>query len=97
MKTVVLSVCLLLASVASAQTVTTTVTITTAQQNAETMARRGILGHCGGAGGRREGVGFSAVSADAAVKNCCFWGRYRVREIGVARGARGWYACVRYE
>lgn len=94
MKTVVLSLCLLFASVAAAQNVTV---IVTAQQSAETMARRGILGHCGGAGGRREGVGFSAVSADAAIKNCCFWGRYRAREIGVARGVRGWYACVRYE
>lgn len=94
MKTIVLSLCLLFASVASAQNVTV---IVTAQQSAETMARRGILGHCGGAGGRREGVGFSAASADAAIKNCCFWGRYRVREIGVARGVRGWYACVRYE
>ena len=69
----------------------------TAQQDAELMARRGAMAHCGRNGGRREGVGFSPVSADAAVKNCCFWGRYRVREIGVARGPRGWYACVRYE
>jgi hypothetical protein len=96
MKTVILSLCLLFASVASAQNVTVTVAVT-AQQSAETMARRGVLGHCGGARGRREGVGFSSVSSDAAIKNCCFWGKYRAREIGVARGARGWYACVRYE
>lgn len=92
MKQIALSlVFALLATVASAQQ------ITTAQSDAEVMARRGVLAHCGRAGGRREGVGFSPVSADAAVKNCCFWGRYRVREIGVAKGVRGWYACVRYE
>jgi hypothetical protein len=81
----------------AAQTTTVIVVETTAQQDAETMARRGFLGHCGRNGGRREGVGFSAISADHAIRSCCFWGRYRVREIGVARGTRGWYACVRYE
>lgn len=78
-------------------TVTTTTTVTTAQQDAETMARTGVLRHCGRSGGRREGIGFSTVSPDHAMRNCCFWGVYRAREIGVARGRRGWYACVRYE
>jgi hypothetical protein len=96
MRSVVLSLCLLAFFSAPASSQTVTVTIS-AQQSAEKMARRGILSHCGGNAGRREGVGFSPVSADAAIKNCCFWGRYRVREIGVARGHRGWYACVRYE
>jgi hypothetical protein len=73
------------------------VTISSAQDDAETMARTGILRHCGKNGGRREGIGFSSSSADAAVRNCCFYGRYRIVERGVARGPRGWYAVLRYE
>jgi hypothetical protein len=55
-----------------------------------------ILRHCRTAGGCVEGIGMSSVSADAAIKRCCFWGR-PVREIGVCRGRNGmYYACVRY-
>ena len=75
---------------------TTTITITTAQQEAEGMARTGLLRHCGRNGGRAEGIGFSTVSADHAIRNSCYWGQRKPREIGVARGPRGWYACVRY-
>ena len=71
------------------------VTITTAQDAAVTLARRGTLVHTGC--GQTEGIGFSAVSADDAIKRCCFWGKRRPLDIGVARGARGWYAVVRYE
>lgn len=74
-----------------------TVNISSAQDDAETMARTGILRHCGKNGGRREGIGFSSSSPDAAVKNCCYYGRYRIVERGVARGPRGWYAVLRYE
>lgn len=82
-------------------TVTTT-TIVSAQEAAEQMARTGVLRHCGRAGGRREGIGFSSSSPDAAVRNCCYYsdamrGRYRIVERGVARGPRGWFAVVRYE
>jgi hypothetical protein len=73
------------------------VNITSAQQDAETMARTGILRHCGTAGGRREGIGFSSSSPDAALRNCCYYGRYRIVEKGVARGPRGWFAVIRYE
>jgi hypothetical protein len=73
------------------------VTITSAQQDAETMARTGILRHCGTAGGKREGIGFSSASPDAALRNCCYYGRYRIVEKGVARGPRGWFAVIRYE
>lgn len=73
------------------------VTISSAQDDAETMARTGVLRHCGKNGGRREGIGFSSSSPDAAVRNCCFYGRYRIVERGVARGPRGWYAVLRYE
>jgi hypothetical protein len=98
MRWILLCLCLLAAAPAVADvTVTTTTTVTSAQQDAETMARTGVLRHCGRAGGRREGIGFSTVSPDHAMRNCCFWGKYRPREIGVARGRRGWYACIRYE
>lgn len=73
------------------------VNITSAQQDAETMARTGVLRHCGTAGGRREGIGFSSSSPDAALRNCCYYGRYRIVEKAVARGTRGWYAVIRYE
>jgi len=73
------------------------VTISSAQDDAEQMARTGVLRHCGRNGGRREGIGFSSSSADAAVRNCCYYGRYRIVEKGVARGPRGWFAVIRYE
>ena len=83
--------------VAQAETYVTVVNVTSAQADAEQMARTGILRHCGRNGGRREGIGFSTVSADDAVKRCCFYGKYRIAERGVARGTRGWYAVLRYE
>jgi len=78
------------------------VNISSAQQDAETMARTGVLRHCGTAGGRREGIGYSSSSPEAAERACCFYndamrGRYRIVERGVARGPRGWYAVLRYE
>ena len=96
--TLVLVVC----NVATADTYVIVNSVTSAQQDAERMARTGRLGHCGTAGGRREGIGYSMVSADAAVRSCCYYsdamrGRYRIVERGVARGPRGWYAVIRYE
>jgi hypothetical protein len=78
------------------------VNITSAQQDAESMARSGVLRHCGTAGGRREGIGFSSSSPLDAERACCFYsdamrGRYRIVEKGVARGPRGWFAVIRYE
>lgn len=72
------------------------VTIGSAQSDAETIARTGVLRHCGNNNGRREGIGFSSSSPDAAVRSCCFYGRYRIVERGVARGPKGWYAVLRY-
>lgn len=82
-----------------AQTVVTqqTITVLTAQKAAENMARRGVLTHCRNHGTYYEGIGFSTVSAEAAIRNSCFWGKRRPREIGVARGSRGWFAVVWYE
>jgi hypothetical protein len=89
-------------NVAAADTYVVVQNVTSAQADAERMARTGRLGHCGTAGGRREGIGYSSVSADAAVRSCCYYadamrGRYRIVERGVARGPRGWYAVLRYE
>lgn len=68
----------------------------TAAQAAAYCASRGRIGHYGNPTGGYEGVGFSTVSADAAVRNCCFWGKRTPRDIGVCQGANGWFACVRY-
>jgi hypothetical protein len=75
------------------------VNITTAQQDAEIMARTGVLRHCGTAGGRREGIGMSSSSPLAAERACCFYGRYRIVEKGVAWSPvrRAWFAVIRYE
>ena len=81
-------------STAEAQT-TTKRASSTAQQDAETMARTGVLQHCGRAGSAVEGIGFGQ-SPDSAIKNCCYWGQRKPREIGICRGHRGWFACVRY-
>lgn len=70
------------------------VVIQSAQDAAVVLAGRGKLVHTGC--GQTEGIGFSTVSADAAIHNCCYWGRRTPIDIGVARGPRGWYAVVRY-
>jgi len=74
------------------------VTITSAQTDAEEMARTGILRHCGRAGGRREGIGVGSTP-DSALRNCCFYGRYRIVERGVAYSPirRKYFAVIRYE
>ena len=79
-----------------------TVTIVSAQQQANENARTGRMAHCRVLNGRREGVGFSSSSPQQAIESCCFYreaqrGRYRIVEQGVARGPRGWFAVIRYE
>jgi hypothetical protein len=73
--------------------------ISSAQEDAEEMARTGILRHCGRNGGRREGIGFSTSSPDAALRSCCYYGRYRIVEKAVvwSPARRGWFAVIRYE
>jgi hypothetical protein len=95
MRWIVLAIALM-AGTAQAQTVT--VTVTTAQQDAETMARTGVLRHCGRSGGRREGIGVGSTP-EKALKNCCFYGRYRIVEKAVAWSPmrRAWFAVIRYE
>jgi hypothetical protein len=74
------------------------VTISSAQQDADEMARTGVLRHCGRNGGRREGIG-TGSTPDAAIRNCCFYGRYRIVESGVAYSPsrRQYFAVIRYE
>ncbi len=69
-----------------------------AQMKAEIQARLGKCFHPGGSlgDGTAEGCGFSSVSADHAIRSCCFYGRKQPLEIGVARGASGWHACIIY-
>ena len=78
--------------------IVTTTTVVTAQQTADECARTGLLKHCRVLNGRREGIGFSTVSPEAAEKNCCFYGRYRIVERGVSYSPtrRGWFAVLRY-
>jgi hypothetical protein len=73
--------------------------ISSAQEDAEEMARTGILRHCGRNGGRREGIGFSTASPDSALRSCCYYGRYRIAEKAVvwSPARRGWFAVIRYE
>jgi len=74
------------------------ITISSAQADADEMARTGVMRHCGRNAGRREGVGMGATP-EAALRNCCFYGRYRIVEKGVAYSPsrRQWFACIRYE
>lgn len=102
---VALALALLLLTAASAHADTTNVyarrvTInSSAQADAEEMAATGVLRHCGRNGGRREGIGFSSAGPEAATRACCFYGRYRIVERGVAwsPARRGWFAVNRYE
>ena len=66
-----------------------------AQWKAEQSARMCSVQHLGGGfgGGSFEGNGFGAT-AQQAIQNCCFWGQRTPIEIGVARGANGYYATV---
>lgn len=85
------------AAPAAAADVTVTTTVTTAHEDACHMARTGVLRHRGRCN-CREGIGFSSVSAEDALARCCYNnGRYRIKEKAVVRGARGWFACIRYE
>ena len=91
-------------TIASAENVIVTTTVSvSAQETADECARTGLLKHCRVLGGRREGIGFSTVSPEAAEKNCCFYseavrGRYRIVERGVSYSPtrRGWFAVLRY-
>lgn len=91
-------VCLLVlvCSAANAQDVRTYVS---AQAHAEHLAATGTFSHCSRRGGGYEGIGMSSASPDAAIRNCCYWGKRKAREIGTAWSSvrRAWIAVVRYD
>lgn len=101
MRSLLIVLSLLLCGSAAADPGTYSIRTTTAsaQEDAELMARTGVLRHCGRNGGRREGIGFSTSGPDAAKRACCFYGKYRIVESGVAWSPvrRGWFAVNRYE
>ena len=68
-----------------------------AQWKAEQCARMGSVQHLGGGfgGGSYEGCGFGAT-AQQAIQSACFWGQRTPIEIGVARGANGYYSTIFY-
>ena len=74
------------------------VVVSSAQADAELIASTGVLRHCGRNGGRREGIGMGATP-EAAERNCCYYGRYRIVDRGVAWSPvrRMWFAVIRYE
>lgn len=96
---VILSMLVCGAAVADTNIYARRVNVSSAQEDAETMARTGVLRHCGRNGGCREGIGFSTSSPEAATRACCYYGRYRIVERGVAWSPvrRGWFAVNRYE
>lgn len=96
MRSLILAIVMATACVAQAQV--PVVIIVSAQEHAEHLARTNTFGHCGRRGGVYEGIGFSSVSAEDAMRRSCFWGQRRVREIGTAWSPvrRGWVAVVRY-
>ena len=102
MKSVILTLAVLFCGVAAADTniyARRVVIGSSCQADAELMARTGVLKHCNRNGGRREGIGFSTASPSAALKSCCFFGRYRIAESAVVWSPvrRGWFAVIRYE
>jgi len=64
-------------------------------QSASISAQTGVMAHRGGCFAY-EGVGFSTLGPDHALRNCCYYGQKTIVESAVVRGERGWFACVRY-
>lgn len=68
-------------------------------------ASSGHMRHVGGGfgGGRYEGVGFSTISPEHALRKCCFYGQRPILEKSVAYGynktyrAWGWFATIIYK
>ena len=85
------------ATAATAAAAPKVVTVGSAQWKAEQSARMGSVAHIGGGfgGGSHEGNGFGATP-DQAIRNACYWGQLTPIEIGVARGANGYYATIFY-
>lgn len=98
MRGLLLALVLCVPAVADTDVYARRVVISSAQEDAELMARTGVLRHCGRNGGRREGIGCGSTP-EAAERACCYYGRYRIVERGVAYSPvrRQWFAVIRYE
>lgn len=66
-----------------------------AYESASISAQVGVAAHRGGVYAY-EGVGFSTIGPDHALRNCCYYGQRTIVESAVVQGSRGWFACVRY-
>ena len=71
------------------------VTISSAQDHALVLARRGTLFHSNCS--QTEGIGCGST-AESARRNCCFFGKKVIIDEGVAYSptARKWFAVIRY-
>jgi len=70
----------------------------TGDGHAAAMAASGRIFHSGrfAPGASYEGVGFSTVSPQDAIRHCCYWGQRTPVSIDVRRGTGGWFAVVQY-
>jgi hypothetical protein len=71
------------------------VTISSAQDHAVVLARRGTLVHS--SCGQTEGIGCGST-AESARRNCCYFGKRQIIDEGVAYSptTRKWFAVIRY-
>jgi hypothetical protein len=71
------------------------VTISSAQDHAVVLARRGTLVHS--SCGQTEGIGCGST-AESARRNCCYFGKRQIVDEGVAYSptTRKWFAVIRY-
>jgi hypothetical protein len=78
----------------SSGTQATSADVSTASAVAQLMARVGRVGHWGGHRSL-EGCGMGSTPEQAR-RNCCYYGRMRIEDEGVAQASNGmWFACIR--
>lgn len=96
MKRIFLACCIAFACGAAVAADRVVVRVRSAQEDADYMARTGVLRHRCNGSGCREGIGYG-MTPEEALRNCCYYGRYSIRERAVSRGANGrYYAVIRY-
>jgi len=83
------------AAVADTNVYARRVTVSTAQDHALVLARRGTLVHS--SCGQTEGIGCGST-AESARRNCCYFGKRQIVDEGVAYSptTRKWFAVIRY-
>lgn len=103
MRSLIAALSLLFAATAFADSGTVVVTgrrpavvVTSAQDHAVYLARRGLFVHS--SCGQCEGIG-EGSTPEAARRNCCFFGRRQIVDEGVAWSPlrRRWVAVIRYQ